>query len=245
MQGFGGGLKKERWWLSPLWNKDTFADLVSFSASHIEVRVQLETGDDYWRFTGFCGAPESSNQSFSWTLLRHLSRIFTLPWVYGGDFNAIISDEKDGVLPTPQWQLRSFREALDDNMLFDVGFMGFPFTWSNNRETPHTVWKLLDRVYVNVAWNSKWPDSKVTHLQCIYSDDAQIFFEWRQCHNSSKPQNKPIRFLAMRIKSETCVFELWDCLDGVNPDSVIQVDGPTITALAKLYWDLEMDNKHT
>ncbi|KAK4407964.1 hypothetical protein Sango_0377400 [Sesamum angolense] len=113
---------------------------MSFSASHIDARVQLETEDDYWRFTGFYGAPEASNRSSSCTLLRHLSRISTLPWVCGGDFNAIISDsEKDGILPTPQWQLCSFRQALNDRGLFDVGFMGFPFTWSNNRESPHTV----------------------------------------------------------------------------------------------------------
>ncbi|KAL0315227.1 UNVERIFIED_CONTAM: hypothetical protein Scaly_2876400 [Sesamum calycinum] len=155
MHGIGVDSKRKGGGLALLWNKDNFLELMSFSASHIDARVQLETGDKYWRFTGFYGAPEASNRSSSWTLLRHLSRISTLPWVCGDDFNAIISDsEKDGILPTPQWQLRSFRQALDDSGLFDVGFMGFPFTWSNNRETPHTVWKRLDRVCVNATWNS-------------------------------------------------------------------------------------------
>ncbi|KAL2247008.1 UNVERIFIED_CONTAM: hypothetical protein Sindi_2553100 [Sesamum indicum] len=114
----------------------------------------------FWRFPGFYGAPDTSNRSASWNLLRHLSRLSTLSWVCAGDFNAILMDAKrEWVVPTPQWQLQAFREALNDSELSDVSFVGFSFTWVNNREAPHTIWKRLDRACIKAARNSKWPDS--------------------------------------------------------------------------------------
>ncbi|KAL0453957.1 UNVERIFIED_CONTAM: hypothetical protein Slati_1373800 [Sesamum latifolium] len=113
--------------------------------------------------------------------------------------------EKIGAAVTPPWQLRDFCEALNDNGLFDVGFEGFPFTWANNREEPHTVWKRLDRACINTAWISKRPDSRITHLQRVYSDHAPILFERRPyAWKGRKRGKKPIRFEAMWIKSETC-----------------------------------------
>ncbi|KAL0401627.1 UNVERIFIED_CONTAM: hypothetical protein Slati_4192600 [Sesamum latifolium] len=148
-RGKGGGL-------ALLWNKSSFVNLLSFLDSHIDTVIQLDEGEDSWRFIGFYGEPETSNRSTSWNLLRRLSGLSTLLWVCAGDFNAILVDsEKKGAAITPPWQLRDFRETLNDSGLFDIGFEGFPFTWANNREEPHTIWKRLDRACTNAAWFSK------------------------------------------------------------------------------------------
>ncbi|KAK4400699.1 putative ribonuclease H protein, partial [Sesamum angolense] len=147
--GKGGGL-------ALLWDKEVFVDLVSFSRYHMDARVQLREGEDYWRFTGFYGEPDSSKRTVSWDLLIRLSRLSNLPWICIGDYNAILSDtEKEGSVPTPQWQLRSFREALSNSGLHDVTFLGSPFTWANNREHPFTVRKRLDRACVNLSWTTR------------------------------------------------------------------------------------------
>ncbi|KAL0410933.1 UNVERIFIED_CONTAM: hypothetical protein Slati_3683000 [Sesamum latifolium] len=113
-RGKGGGL-------ALLWNKSSFVNLLSFLDSHIDTVIQLDEGEDSWRFTGFYGAPETSNRSASWNLLRCLSGLSTFPWVCAGDFNAILVDsEKKGAVITPPWQLRDFREALNDSGLFEL-----------------------------------------------------------------------------------------------------------------------------
>ncbi|KAK4404354.1 hypothetical protein Sango_0804000 [Sesamum angolense] len=83
-----------------------------------------------------------------------------------GHFNAILSDtEKESSNPTPPRHLRYFRLALGDSGLFDVAFSGHPFTWCNNREHSSTVWKRLDRACTNSAWNTTWPETRVSHLR--------------------------------------------------------------------------------
>ncbi|KAL0358468.1 UNVERIFIED_CONTAM: hypothetical protein Sangu_0696200 [Sesamum angustifolium] len=162
--GKGGGL-------ALLWDKEVFVDLVSFSRYHMDARVQLREGEDYWRFTGFYGEPDSSKRAVSWDLLKCLSRLSNLPWICVGDYNAILSDiEKEGSVPTPQWQLRSFREALSNSGLHDVNFLGSPFTW----QILPCVRKRLDRACVNLSWTTKWPATVTQHLDRIYSDHAPI-----------------------------------------------------------------------
>ncbi|KAL0429540.1 UNVERIFIED_CONTAM: hypothetical protein Sradi_0580000 [Sesamum radiatum] len=106
---------------------------------------------------------------------------------------------------TPQWQLRDFREALSDSGLLDIGFIGDPFTWANNREYPNTVRKRLDRGCGNAQWIASWPNTQVSHLERIYSDHAPLLvkraFEKTKWHTKS---SRPIRFEAKWIKSTKC-----------------------------------------
>ncbi|KAL0370779.1 UNVERIFIED_CONTAM: hypothetical protein Sangu_0396000 [Sesamum angustifolium] len=214
MLGFSVAARGKSGGLPLLWNKEIYVDLVSFSSSHIDARVRLPEESEPWRLTDFYGALNANNRGDSWTLLRRLSQESKLPWMCVGDFNAILSNlEKDGTLPTPQWQLRAFREALTDCDLHDVSFAGFPFTWDNNREYPHTVWKRLYRACVNTIWNQLWLNFHVLHLQRIYFDHAPILVEYTQKEKRRQVwTNKPLRFEAIWIKSEYCekvISRLW------------------------------------
>ncbi|KAL0370676.1 UNVERIFIED_CONTAM: putative mitochondrial protein [Sesamum angustifolium] len=187
MFGFSVAARGKSGGIVLLWNKEIYVDLASFSSSHIDARVRLSEESEPWRLTDFYGAPDANNHGESWTLLRYLSQESKLPWMCVGDFNVILLDlEKDGALPTRQWQLRAFREALIDCDLHDLSFLGFPFTWANNREYPHT---------------------------CIYSDHAPILVEHTQKQKSRQVRtNKPLKFKAMWIKSEDCekvISRLW------------------------------------
>ncbi|KAL0288473.1 UNVERIFIED_CONTAM: hypothetical protein Scaly_2729500 [Sesamum calycinum] len=187
MFGFSVAARGKSGGLVLLWNKEIYVDLASFSSSHINARVRLSEESEPWRLTDFYGAPDANNHGESWTLLRRLSRESKLPWMCVGDFNVILLDlEKDGALPTRQWQLRAFREALIDCDLHDLSFLGFPFTWASNREYPHMR---------------------------IYSDHAPILVEHTQKQKRRQARtNKPLKFKAMWIKSEDCekvISRLW------------------------------------
>ncbi len=50
-------------------------------------------------------------------------------------------------------QMQRFCSALTDCSLVDLGFSGWPFTWSNRRDGVAETWVRLDRggVYTTVA----------------------------------------------------------------------------------------------
>ncbi|KAL0325467.1 UNVERIFIED_CONTAM: hypothetical protein Sradi_5116000 [Sesamum radiatum] len=122
--------------------------------------------------------------------------------------------EKEISNSTPPRHLWDFLLALGDSGLFDVAFSGHPFTWCNNKEHPNTVWKRLDRACTNTAWNTTWPETRVSHFRRIYSDLAPIDIH---CEKErpvwSKRGNRSIRFEACWIKSEECervLSHLWE-----------------------------------
>lgn len=54
--------------------------------------------------------------------------------------------EKKGGVPKSPKQLQIFREAVDFCKFQDMGFEGYPFTWSNGREGDANIQLLLDRL---------------------------------------------------------------------------------------------------
>ncbi|KAL0402196.1 UNVERIFIED_CONTAM: hypothetical protein Slati_4249500 [Sesamum latifolium] len=223
MYGVNVNSKGKSGGLGLLWSKEVFVDLMSFSPNHIDARVRLDDNEDYWRFTGFYGAPDVRDRHQSSNLLRHLSSISSLSWLCARDFNAIMTNtKKDGKLDTPQWQLRDFREALTDSRLIDIGFTGDPFTWVNNREYPNTVRKRLDRVCGNSQWITSWPNTQVSHLERIYSDHAPLLvkraIEKTKWHTRS---SRFIRFEAQWIESTKCeevLSKLWHGSSDFDPN---------------------------
>lgn len=131
--------------LALFWMNDLDLHIRTFSLQHIDAVVNLRI-DDAWRLTGFYGALEVVNREDSWSLLRHLSSQFVLPWVCIGDFNEItrLEEESGGTLRLDK-QMQVFRDCLDFCGFKDIGFTGLPFTWCNNRFDGPLVWVRLDR----------------------------------------------------------------------------------------------------
>lgn len=46
--------------------------------------------------------------------------------------------------------MRHFRESITTLGLADLGFSGFPFTWTDDKLAPLTIWRRLDRVLASV-----------------------------------------------------------------------------------------------
>ena len=91
--------------LSWAWKKDFDLWVVSSSLNHIDTVICGGT-EKAWRFTGFYGAPETHHRSVSWNLLRNLHNQFSLPWLFGADFNELVkSHEKKGRCPRPYGQM--------------------------------------------------------------------------------------------------------------------------------------------
>ncbi|KAH9679641.1 putative reverse transcriptase/RNA-dependent DNA polymerase [Citrus sinensis] len=122
--GLGGGL-------ALLWTSDVSLEVKSYSKHHIDSVIHNENGSS-WRCTSVYGHPESEQKKHTWSLLRRLAGMSSLPWLYFGDFNEIFNlNEKVGGNERNPSKVHEFRQVVRDCRLLDLGLKGYPFTWSN------------------------------------------------------------------------------------------------------------------
>ncbi|CAM8892791.1 unnamed protein product [Rhodiola kirilowii] len=158
--------------LALLWGEEVDVDLLSFSHSHIDVCVR---GDCCFHLTVFYGNPRTNDRAQSWELLRKLRRDADKACVVMGDFNEVLfSGEMDSKRERRRWQMNNFKECLADCGLSDLGFEGEMFTYSNIRQGEEEVRARLDRVVVNQAWKTAFPQASVRHAFVNSSDHLPI-----------------------------------------------------------------------
>jgi hypothetical protein len=73
-----------------------------------------------------------------------------------------------------RWQISDFQQTMDYCQLMDLGFVGAPFTWCNNREGDDYVKERLDRATTNADWWDLFPVRRVEILATQCSDHAPI-----------------------------------------------------------------------
>ncbi|XP_012847426.1 PREDICTED: uncharacterized protein LOC105967373 [Erythranthe guttata] len=192
--------------LALLWQKDLLVSLNNFSVNHIDAFIFDNNLNDTWRFTGFYGNPNETLRHQSWNLLRKLSELSNKAWLCAGDFNAMLSNsEKSGRYLASFKDIQEFSDCLRDTRLNDLGFVGYPFTWSNNRKAPHTTRERLDRACGNNEWMELFPNYRVRHLDALYSDHIPLLIEWRSAIIAQQGgRNRGFKFEAMWLKSEEC-----------------------------------------
>ncbi|KAL0327910.1 UNVERIFIED_CONTAM: putative mitochondrial protein [Sesamum calycinum] len=203
--------------LASLWPKQVNVLLQSFSHHHIDVSVQLLDSPFWWRFTGLYGEPDTGQREITWKLLSRLHDQSRRAWFCAGDFNEILDQsEKLGGPPRPMWQIRKFREALEQCELVDLGFAGTPFTWLNRHSEPNTVYERLDRACANLGWSQLFPDTSIEHVPVNCSDHVDLVICLMDKPQYAERSIRPWRFEAAWLQSEQCegvVEEGWgSCL---------------------------------
>uniref|UniRef100_A0A803M8Y9 Endonuclease/exonuclease/phosphatase domain-containing protein n=1 Tax=Chenopodium quinoa TaxID=63459 RepID=A0A803M8Y9_CHEQI len=192
--------------LALLWKDTIDVTIKSYSQNHIDSWVKFPKKEG-WRFTGVYGFPEEENKHKTGTLLENLGGSCDTPWVCGGDFNLmLISSEKQGGNDFRLDEADIFRGAVASCELEDLGFIGHPFTWTNNRGGDHNLQERLDRYLANKEWRELFPVSFVSHLSKRKSDHLPILL----CINEGvgkqkkKKKRKLYRFEEMWLRDETC-----------------------------------------
>ena len=182
------------------WKKEINLKVSSFSPSHIDAIIN-ENQNNVWRLTGFYGAPETRNREESWDLLRRLNSQFKIPWCCLGDFNELVRiEEKQGKHFRSDRQMQLFQDVLDGCGFVDLGFIGPPFTWTNNRMGDMT-WERLDRVVATPEWLTRFPLARVHHLDCRWSDHKPI---WVGMEPMLIPSRKLFRFEEVWTTNISC-----------------------------------------
>ena len=201
----GGGL-------ALFWKNNLNLSISSYSCSHIDSVINPGT-DNAWRLSFIYGEPVTHKRMATWNLLRRLHNQHSLPWCCLGDFNEIIKNEEmQGRRPRPDRQMQAFRDAIDDCNLLDMGYSGFPFTWCNNRDPPHTTWVRLDRGLANMDWLQQNPLAIMEHIDVTNSDHKCLFMSGNP-HTTSRFHRKPFRFEEVWTSEEGCentIKESWE-----------------------------------
>lgn len=209
--GLGGGL-------ALMWNKDLQVLVRSFNNFHIDSIIK-DGSSPGWRFTGFYGDPVTSERENSWLLVGRLARNSDLPWLVGGDFNAILSAyEKEGGSNKTVKEIMRFQEALNMCSLCDLGWNGNIFTWCNRRFKKGLIKERLDRYVASYDWSIRFPGSKVTNIDAIGSDHVPIMLEVFGLENQygkfRKKWGYRFRFEEMWAEYEECEQVVKSCWDG-------------------------------
>ena len=130
-----------------------------------------------------------------WEELAGVASWWGVPWVVGGDFNAVRfpSDHLGATHFTPA--MNEFSNFISSCGLRDLSMEGSLFTWSNNKE--HAAMSQLDRFLCSDNWEDSFPTIIQKRLPRILSDHFLIILE----SGDFSRGRRPFRFENMWLKT--------------------------------------------
>jgi endonuclease/exonuclease/phosphatase family metal-dependent hydrolase len=96
------------------------------------------------------------------------------PVVCFGDLNNIMCDVETTSVNVKKYRMHKFNSFVKSCGLFDLGFSGPAYTWTNKRFSSKPIFERLDRCLVNADWCGLFPNTNVFNLPIMLSDHAPI-----------------------------------------------------------------------
>jgi hypothetical protein len=109
-------------------------------------------------------------------------------------------------------QMQLFRSVLDDCTLLDLGFSGWPFTWSNRRDGSAETWVRLDRGVCSKAWLDLHPNARIKHVSMATSDHLALVLDTLGSNQGFTRRKTRFRFEQAWVKDPACegvVIDAW------------------------------------
>lgn len=98
--------------------------------------------------------------------------------------------------------MQQFRDVLNECGVMDMGFKGFPFTWSKHWQNGLLVWERLDRVVALQEWFLEFPGMIVHHVNSTTSDHKMLWID--QAYLEFKQKKKKKRFEEIWFADKGC-----------------------------------------
>ncbi|KAG7943393.1 hypothetical protein I3843_15G036000 [Carya illinoinensis] len=148
---------------------------------------------------------------------------YTRSAVAVGDFNEILTqDEKEGGRDRDENQMELFREVVEHGQLFDLGWNGQKFTWSNRHEDSTYTKERLDRALADRKWKAEFSEHKVEVLPAICSDHSPILLHCISGRGREKQFLYNFKYEVNWSREEGCkelIADVWANTCGVGNNS--------------------------
>jgi len=114
-----------------------------------------------------------------WADLTRLQNSYVAPWIFLGDFNAVLgAHEKRGRRLPPSISCNDFLFWSNANLLLHLNTNGVQYTWNNGRLDSDSVFLRLDRSICNEAWTDFWGITSCTALLRTQSDHHPLLLHY-------------------------------------------------------------------
>lgn len=162
----GGHLQPNLW---ALWSKDTLSSVLFVSDQCIALQVSCQQSHVY--IAAVYASTFYLKRRQLWADLTNLQRRFQGPWLFLGDFNAVLgAHEKRGCRPPPPLSCLDFLNWSNANLLTHLNTLGAFYSWTNGRLGTANVALRLDRAICNADWIHYWRKSSCSALVRHQSD---------------------------------------------------------------------------
>ncbi|XP_075101068.1 uncharacterized protein LOC142176735 [Nicotiana tabacum] len=166
-------------------------DLVSDTDQELTIKVYHQDIGKHIMMTFAYAKCSSLDILELWDNLYYLARDMELPWVVGGDFNVVLNEEeKIGGLPVYPLEYEDFTFCVNSCGLFDMGYKGSPFTWWNGRPNAECIFNRLERVFINLPFQTLFSSTKVEHHIRTGSNHAPLLMS---CGDQTMQIAKPFK----------------------------------------------------
>ncbi|XP_021728759.1 uncharacterized protein LOC110695841 [Chenopodium quinoa] len=184
------------------WREGVDCNIVSYSQNHI--CVDIKKNDLVWRFVGLYGWPKEEERYKTWNLIKFLCEETTVPIIFGGDFNEILScGEKEGGVERVRKEMEGFQNVVNDCELRDLGFNGSWYTWERGKTMDTRVRERLDQFLASLSWTYLFSNFGVEHLVRYNSDHATILLKSKS-QIKKKKKKKSFKFETSWLLDESC-----------------------------------------
>jgi hypothetical protein len=192
------------------WKAGVEVEQINQSSSQISCLIFSDPLSQPWLLS--CSyAPHNGSKLAHWNSLSSIGNSFCGPWLNIGDFNAILApQDKLGGRSFGSSSHHDFADFVHSNGLFDLGYVGNPYTWCNRRQGLNVIKERLDRGLASRDWLHLFPNALVQHLPAAASDHNPIFVNTEGTY-STLP--KPFRFESFWIRdpsSFSVIANAWD-----------------------------------
>lgn len=134
-----------------------------------------------------------------------------IPWLCARDFNEVKEAKKKwGGSARKSTQMNSFRQAIDDSGLNDLGFCDNPYTWSKGCSPETRIAERLDRALASVHWSNLYSNTVVYHLPSSHSNHIPIMIATT---SDMVLADRKKRFEEMWVTNEECrkvILDTWN-----------------------------------
>ncbi|WVZ77029.1 LOW QUALITY PROTEIN: hypothetical protein U9M48_024932 [Paspalum notatum var. saurae] len=139
------------------------------------------------------GDPHHARTDMIWQdVFNFVANYPNTPVLCMGDMNNITNvREKLGPNPANQACISNFCAWIKYCGLFDLGYHGPAYTWTNKRFASMPTFEHLDRCLANTDWIAAFPNTSVHHLPMLYRDHCPILIKM---DSTAQKIKKPFRF---------------------------------------------------